>query len=265
MKIEKKALKINTINEIGDKTFITYEMDESKLIAKQKPIYLGVLIYDYAKEYMYEYSYSKIGKDKLLYTDTDASKFRYKDFEAWNKWIKDANIIVPHHKEVEEIDPRYKDHLIYQAESKVFGSFEDELEEMKGNDYKFYCLEKKSWCYSVDGNAKYRFKGINDNAQILTLQEPILTDKHKLKPDMEKEIHKFYNDNKHNSIGEKNQVRFFEKLYSEGEVYVLTNSFRKIVKNNNRNVDYYEEERYNTLMNSVQVKYVVKKLHISKA
>jgi len=271
MKIEKKCVKINTINEIGDKTFITYEMDESKLIAKQKPIYLGVLIYDYAKEYMYEYSYSKIGKDKLLYTDTDASKFRYEDFGKWNNWIQQENIIVPHHEEVELIDPRYKNHLIYQADSKVFGSFEDELDEMVGGEYKFYCLEKKSWCYSVDGKTKYRFKGLNDNTQVLTLQEPFLNKKednegivsYKLKPDMEQDIHKFYINNKNNSIGEgSNAVKFFEKIYTEGEAFVLTSSFRKIVKNNNRNVGYDDEDRFNKLMNSIQVKYVVKKLSI---
>ena len=237
-------------------------MDESKLIEKQKPIYLGVLIYDYAKEYMYNYSYSKIGLDKLLYTDTDATKFRYNDFLNWKNWAENEKIVVPHHKEVEEIDPRYKNHLIYQADSKVFGSFEDELEEMTGEDYKFYCLEKKSWCYSADEDAKYRFKGINDNAQILTLQETFLTEKYKIKPNIEQDVHKFYINNKHNAIGEKNQVRFFEKLYSEKEVYVLTSAFRKIVKNNNRNVYYDESDRYNHLMNSVQVKYVVKKLSI---
>ena len=264
IKIEKKSIKINTINEIGDKTFITYEMDESKLIAKQKPIYLGVLIYDYAKEYMYQYSYSKIGLDKLLYTDTDATKFRYKDFNKWNEWVKDNNIIVPHHKEVELIDPRYKNHLIYNAGSKVFGSFEDELEEMVGDNYAFYCLEKKSWCYSADDNAKYRFKGINDNAIILDKTETFLTEAIKLKPQMEQEINKFYIKNKHKSIGHNNQVKFFEKLYSEGTAYVLCNSFRKVVKNNNRNVGFDDVERFNTLMNSVQVKYVVKKLTLKK-
>jgi hypothetical protein len=272
MKIEKKAETINTITNVGNKIFITYTIDEEKLIAKQKPIYLGVLIYDYAKEYMFEYSYSKIGKDKLLYTDTDASKFRYADFEKWNNWIQQEKIIVPHHKEVELIDPRYKNHLIYQAGSKVFGSFEDELEEMVGENYVFYCLEKKSWCYSVDGKAKYRFKGINDNAQILTGTEGIIVANnnkdgetiYKVKKGIEQQVNQFYNDNKINSIGENNQVRFFEKIYTEGRAFVLCNSFRKIVKNNNRNVGIDETNKFNNLMNTIQVKYQVKKIQIQK-
>jgi hypothetical protein len=268
IKIEGKAEKINTITTLGNKIFITYEVNEETLINKQKPVYLGVLIYDYAKEYMFEKSYSKIGLDKIIYTDTDATKFRHKDFAKWNEWIQQNNEIVPHHKEVEEIDPRYKNHLIYQADSKVFGSFEDELGEMTGENYMFYCLEKKSWCYSADGEAKYRFKGLNDNAQILTGNEKFLIKKpdgsYRTKPNMEQEIHKFYINNKQNSIGENNQVKFFDKIYKEGEAFVLTSSFRKIVKNSNRSVEVGEEHRYNNLMNNIQVKYVVKRLRISK-
>jgi hypothetical protein len=269
VKIQKKATKINTINDIGNKVFITYEVDEKTLIGKQKPIYLGCLIYDYAKEYMYEYSYSKIGLSKLVYTDTDATKVRYTDFVKWNDWIKANNVQVPHWEEVELIDPRYKNHLIYEANSKVFGSFEDEVKDMVGANYVFYCLEKKSWCYSVDGKVKYRFKGINNNAQILTLKEDIIMSKlvknelvYKIKPQMEQKVNQFYNDNKANSIGANNQVRLFETLYKEGEVYVLCNSFRKIVKNSNRDVAYDETSRFNNLMNTVQVCYVVKKLKV---
>ena len=87
-KIMEKATKVNVINSIGGRVFISYEVDAEKLCkTKQRPIYLGVLVYDYAKRYMYENSYSKIGLDQLLYTDTDASKFRYNDFLKWNKWV----------------------------------------------------------------------------------------------------------------------------------------------------------------------------------
>lgn len=98
MCLVEKSKKVNTINAIGNKIFITYEMHEEDLIKKQRPIYLGVLIYDYAKSYMYENSYSKVGLDQLLYTDTDASKFRYSRFIEWKKEIDDNNIQVPHHR-----------------------------------------------------------------------------------------------------------------------------------------------------------------------
>ena len=74
-----------------------------------------------------------------------------------------------------EVDARYKNHLIYDPNSKVFGSFEDELADYEGDDYLFYCLEKKSWSYSWakkgDWKSKFKFKGINGRSQILTLKE----------------------------------------------------------------------------------------------
>ena len=135
-KLKDKSTSINFINAIGNKLFITYEVDAEKLCKKQqRPIYLGVLIYDYAKRYMFENSYSKVGLKELLYTDTDASKFRYKKFIEWKKWVDESNVQVPHWEEVEKIDARYKNHKIYESGSKVFGSFEDELEDMKGDNY----------------------------------------------------------------------------------------------------------------------------------
>lgn len=274
IKIKDKALSTNIINIIGEKMFITYEVNPEDICDRQqRPIYLGVLIYDYAKRYMYENSYSKVGLNELLYTDTDASKFRYKRFIEWKKWIDNNNIQVPHWKEVEDIDERYKDHKIYESNSKVFGSFEDELEDMVGNDYVFYCLEKKSWLYGVDGESKYRFKGINGNAQLLTLNEDFIEkkiinhkdgtteEKYNIKENMDKEIYYFYNNNKKNEI-DNNSIGFFDKLYNEKEAYVLVNSFRKIVKNNKRNVGLEDIDKHNDLMNSIQVNFMIKKLSL---
>jgi hypothetical protein len=278
LKIKEKATSINFINAVGGKMFLTYEVDAESLINQQRPIYLGVLIYDYAKRYMFENSYSKIGKSNLLYTDTDASKFRYKDFINWKKWVDEENIQVPHWKEVEDVDERYKNHKIYQDGSKVFGSFEDELEDAVGDEYLFYCLEKKSWLYSYkkDGewHSKYRFKGLNGSAQMLTLEEPFIGNKvinHKdgatevkfyLKPECEYQVYKYYLANQQNNIDNGNEIKFFDKIYTTGEAYMMCNSFRKIVKNSSRNVDIDDEEGYNTLMNKIQVRYNIKKIQI---
>jgi hypothetical protein len=124
----------------------------------------------------------------------------------------------------------------------------------------------------VDGNTKYRFKGINDNAQILTGAEGIIVANpnkegetiYKVKKGIDQQVNQFYNNNKINSIGENNQVRFFEKIYTEGKAFVLCNSFRKIVKNNKRNVRIDEVDKFNNLMNTIQVKYQVKKIQIQK-
>jgi hypothetical protein len=280
-KLKDKSRSINFINAIGNKIFITYEVDAETIINKQRPIYLGVLIYDYAKSYMYENSYSKVGLDQLLYTDTDASKFRYSKFMSWKRWVDDNNIQVPHHPEVELIDERYKNHKIYQSDSKVFGSFEDELEEMVGEKYTFYCVEKKSWCYAVDGKSKFRFKGLNGSALLLSLGEDFVeqkTIKHKAKggkeaweevkyqiaENTELEVYNFAQNNKHLAIEAKNELNFFERIYTTGEAYLLCNSFRKIVKNSAHNVVLGDDDRYNNLMNKVQVNYMMKHINLYK-
>jgi hypothetical protein len=287
--IQKKATSVNFINAIGNKLFITYEVDEEKLCeTQQRPIFLGVLIYDYAKRYMYENSYSKIGLADLVYTDTDASKFRYSAMANWNDWIVKNNIQVPHWKEVEEIDPRYKNHLIYQHGSKVFGSYEDELEEMKGDNYRFYCVEKKSWSYEVfdengdyakeDGKdmVKFKFKGINGRAIILNLDEPFIKEqlikkkggtaevKYRFKDETEEEVYEYCETNKHLAIEKGNIGKFFDRLFDTGEAYVITNSFRKIVKNSAHSVEMGNEEKYNSLMNKIQVNYSMKKIKIKR-
>lgn len=266
--IKDKAKSLNTINLIGNKVFLTYEIDDKDIINEQRPIYLGVLIYDYAKRYMFNYSYSKIGLNNLLYTDTDASKFRYRDFINWKKWIDENNVKVPHWPEVEEIDARYKTHKIFDENSKVFGSFEDELAEMQGDEYIFYCLEKKSWLYGADKKTKFKFKGINDNSKLLTLEEDFIkfklinhkNDVQEVKyylDDDTKKIMNFY-ENTNGLSHEKNAIEFFEKVYSEGEAFVLCSSFRKIVKNSKRNVEVDDTEKYNNLFNSIQVNYNIK-------
>jgi len=286
LKISEKAKSINFINSIGGKMFLTYEIDEESICKKQqRPIYLGVLIYDYAKRYMFENSYSKIGKSGLLYTDTDASKFRYSDFIKWKEWIDTNNVIVPHWEEVEEKDERYKTHKIYDPKSKVFGSFEDELEKCIGEEYVFYCLEKKSWLYAYkkDGefDCKYRFKGLNGSAQLLSLDEPFIENKivkHKataeqeyyeeikysIKPESEIEVYKYYENHKQNNIENGNEIKFFERVYSTGVAYILNSSFRKIVKNSARNVELGDDDKFNNLMNKIQVQYNMKKINIYK-
>ncbi len=275
LKIQGKAKSINFINCVGSKLFATYNVDEESICeAQQRPIFLGILIYDYAKRYMYQNSYSKIGLDKLIYTDTDASKFPYTEMTKWRNWIETNNIIVPHWPEVEEYDPRYKNHLIYDPNSKVFGSYEDELEDMIAENYVFYCVEKKSWCYSAGGKTKFKFKGINPRALIVDESNPLLVKvecrntktkqietKLKLLPDTQEQVYEYCENNKHLTL-ENNAVQFFDKLYTNGEGYVFTNSFRRIVKNSLHSVNFGDDDKYNGLMNNIQVNYALKRVKI---
>jgi hypothetical protein len=278
LEIEKKATSINYINIVGESVFLTYEVSEESLIKDQRPIYLGVLIYDYAKRYMYEMSYSKIGKDKLFYTDTDASKFRHRDFEKWYDWVKTDKVKVPCWEEVYEVDARYRNHLIYDPNSKVFGSFEDELADYEGDEYLFYCLEKKSWSYSwckgKEWKSKFKFKGINGRSQILTLNEEWIDTCIKNKKDggkeiyyrigdgRERDVYEYYTANTDKNIEEGNVIRFFNQIYETGEAYVLCSSFRKIVKNTLHGVGVEDTNKFNNDFNRIKVCFQMKHLKI---
>jgi hypothetical protein len=285
--IQSKAKSVNVISNIGDRLFVTYEVDEKDICAKkQRPIYLGVLVYDYAKRYMFEMSYSKVGLANLIYTDTDASKMRYKHFLEWKKWVDTNQIKVPHWEEVEKYDARYANHLIYEADSKVFGSYEDELADYQGDEYKFFCVEKKSWLYAwkntefkVKGDiyrngewcSKFRFKGLNDRSLLLTQKEDFVSEKvvtHKdntqthslvIRPNSEKQVDTYYNENKQLYLCA-NSISFFERLHREGNISVLVNSFRKIVKNSARNVGIDDELKFNKNFNKIEVHYSIKKI-----
>lgn len=285
LKILAKAESVNVINQIGNRLFVSYTVSVDSVLEQQRPIYLGCLIYDYAKQYMYRNSYAKIGKSNLLYTDTDASKFRYRHFLKWKDWIDRENVQVPHWKDVEEIDERYKNHKMYDPDSKVFGSFEDELEEMVSDEYKFICLEKKSWLYAIrktgsDWKAKFKFKGLNNSAQILTLKEDVLrtkvaagVERYRLINENDglgsvrevyKRIHDFYDANKINCLGNGRAVDFFEQIIRDGSAHVLTHSFRRIVRNSAHDVEVGDTERYNPLLNSVQINIAIKKITLVK-
>jgi hypothetical protein len=291
----------NFINIIGEKIFVSYKKDEEEeCLKKQRPIYLGVYIYDYAKRYMYQYSYSKIGLDKLVYTDTDASKMRYKDFEVWKKWVRDNNVKVPAWDKAKQYDNRYGEHLIYEENSKVFGSFEDELEEMYGDSYVFYCLQKKSWCYEClpyrydkEGKnlcSKFKFKGINgralmvnkkdttivaekitkkrDGGEIITLAiRDINDDGYELdESEIDEKTYEWAVANAdERKIENGNVVKFFENLYINREGYVLANSFRKCVKNTMRNVSIDDTDKYSDKCNNIIVRYALKKITILDA
>ena len=274
-----KAEKVNVINAIGSKVFVTYSKNEEEVCKKsQKPIYLGVLIYDYSKEYMFENSYSKIGKDKLLYTDTDASKFRKTDFNEWRKYAE--NTIVPHWPELEKIDARYKTHTIYNPTSKVFGSFEDEMSGFKGDSFRFMCVEKKAWMYEsyLDEKvekSKFCFKGVNGRSQILTLKEDFVSCKETMHKDGtrtkkysindDKLAHIYCAENVGTRIENGNVAKFFSQLKEKGDAYLLCSSFRKVVKNGKKCSGIGDLEKYNENNNTIQICYQIKHIDISES
>lgn len=278
----------NIINSIGDKLFVSYKIDITDAINRQSPIYLGCFIYEYARSYMYEVLLSKVGLDRCLYQDTDCLKFRVSDMEKWIE--KYGNQPVPHWPDAGNYDNRYNDnHPLYHPETKVFGSFENEL---KDNNL-FILLQKKMWLVAktdVDGVSyiKTRYKGINPKSLLLDTTEPFIEsitkdeqteyrvkyDKKNPDYDLDKKIFDWvYIEGKPKEIGSDfdiksnegellNQIKFFEKVYHNGYAYVLCNNLRRVVKNTNRGVLTGEEDKYNNHNNTVQLKYVVKKISV---
>jgi hypothetical protein len=164
----------NIINNFGDKLFVSYKVSIEECIKRQSPIYLGCFIYEYARTYMYNTLLSKVGLDKCLYQDTDCLKFRVCDMNNWiEKYSKQP---VPHWADAGKYDKRYNEnHPLYSEDSKVFGSFENEL---KDNN-KFILLQKKVWLVAKIENdkavyIKTRYKGVNPKSLLLDTNEEFI-------------------------------------------------------------------------------------------
>jgi hypothetical protein len=281
---DKPYKSVNCVSIYGDRLVCRFETHkvvlQENIGKEQRPIYLGCALYDYAKNHMYRHSYSQIGLDKLVYTDTDATKTTYKDFLTWRKYAE--NTIVPHHKEVEEYDPRYKTHKLYDPNSKVFGSFEDELNDYIAEDYEFYCLQKKTWLYRYGEHNKFRFKGVNkrslpiSSAELKTLKWVEArqrtnkeTDKketlYRVNPDYSKETYYYHAENPERHLGEGlNATMFYRELYKKKSAYVLCSSFRKHATNNAVSIEGEELDmtKTNLSFGSIESVYMLKKIKL---
>lgn len=250
-----KVKKINEINVIGGKTFITYEYHEEVKIKTQRPIYIGVLIYDYSKEYIYNTAYSIFGKDKLLYTDTDSCKVRKSDLtsDKIKQYYKDTKVDV--WDDVYKYDEKFKNHKLYDSKSKVYGSYEDEFE--GDNIYKFYCFQKKSWVALGDSN-HISFKGVPTTSLIIDINHDWIDKKINKKNEIEisikdyRKANDYYECNKNLEVI-KNLELFTNKLYNEKYCYVLSYNFKKVVKSNVNDL---------TLNNQVVLQPIIKKIKI---
>ena len=242
---------VNCVSIYGDRLVCRFETHKVVLQdsyrKEQRPIFLGCALYDYAKNHMYRHSYSQIGLDKLVYTDTDATKTTHKNFLLWKRYAE--NTIVPHWKEVEEYDSRYATHKLYDDNSKVFGSFEDELSDYLADDYEFYCLQKKTWLYRYGEQNKFRFKGVNKRSLPISRDElkslkwiearqrtNKQTEKketiYRVNGEYAKETYYYHAENTDKHLGEGiNATMFYRELYKKKSAYVLCSSFRKHATN----------------------------------
>lgn len=263
---------INVINNVGNNLFVSYKIDEETIIKKQKPVYLGAFIYEYARTYMYENLLSVVGLDKCLYMDTDALKFRKADLPEWQ--LLKGNKIVNHWEDVEEIDNRYSSHILFNENSKVFGSLENELSQ----NNVFYALQKKFWLTANINNGevtyiKTRYKGISPSSLLLSNDCEIF-DEEKDKNILNiqgLDLFNWIGKNKHLTIGSDygygegfigKQLELFETLWVNKEAVVLVENMRRVVKNSLRKVKEDDTERFNIYNNTVQINYMLKTIKL---
>ena len=275
----KKVESVSCINIVGNKVFATATYDEEAMINKQRPIFLGVLIYDYAKCYIYDNAYAVIGLDRIIYTDTDACKFRKSELDRPEVKKFYNQTYVPYWNDVLKYDDRYEYFKMFDNEKKVFGSFENELSDINHFD----CFQKKSWiglnkekyaeCVKeekydeIDKYYKMSFKGVPKNAIMLTGDEDFVRfnkkGELKLEDDMEKEANDYANTQKKLMI-KNNLIDFARQLHDNRYVYVLTTQLRRVIKNTNRNVKIDQFDKFNQLNNTIQFLPIVKKICIAE-
>lgn len=285
-KLKDKYKKVSVINVMGDAIFVEYKKKVEDEIHKQRPVFFGRLIYDYAKQYMWDNAY-RVGKSKCVYTDTDSLKLTDLDYDGWKDWA--SKQIVPHWPEVEAYDDRYKHHKMYHPKTKVFGSFEDEfdledagIKEEDIEDYEFILVQKKAYLYNlkVDGewiNLKdwFRFKGVRPSSvfidennlppfvelKVVNHITGKITSKYKIKGDTPLHIITDYVNNHEHRQVINNSIEFFRKIYTDKKAIVLTSSFRKIVKGTMHNEDIVDGN-YQTNNNKIELCYCLKNLKV---
>ena len=262
-----KTEQITTINIIGSKVFTTYKVTQESQMAKQRPVYIGCLIYAYAQKHIYDTLFAVVGKKDMVYCDTDAGKLTKSAFmredvqeyyktakvEAWDKAI--------------QYDKRLANHLLYDPNSKVYGSYEEEL---SPNTESFF-LQKKGYIIIGKDNkdTKIGFKGVPKTALLLNGDESFMTGKKdkdgkiKYTIDDQKKAIDYYNENRDKQI-QNNPKKFGSSIFKNRYGYVLTTSFRKIVKNSRIGVETNEEDKFQTMNNTIQVVAIVKRITLSE-
>jgi hypothetical protein len=272
----KKFNSLSIINGVQGSYLVNYNNNIEECMSQTKPIYIGAHIYEFAQIYMYDNIFNHLSYDKLIYTDTDSAKLRTEDF---NYLVKKhlSKTIVPHWKEVEEYDPRYKTHKLYQPNSKVYGSFEDEYKQL--NIKESFYLEKKNYLtiYEKDNKLCYKnvFKGIGPNDVFIYKTAPL-----QITTKITEDYVTFMTSNVSNE--DNNRMRYYiyaysdkltdgtgfkdlyTKLYKDGEAFIMCQSINRSVKNTNRNVKLDETKRFNTKLNKLLVRTSIKKITIKQ-
>jgi hypothetical protein len=162
-------------------TIVGYANDHMVIMSYQKkpecmmsikPIFVGSFIYAHSRRFMYDNLLFPMGQEECLYHDTDSLKFRTTQFNRVLPRL--STTLIPHHVELEEIEPRYKDHPLFKEGSKIFGAFEDE---MKPGNNRTYVNDKKEYasfriqCGKITWS-KFSMKGVPPRGLLLDVDNP---------------------------------------------------------------------------------------------
>ena len=181
-------------------------------------------------------------------------------------------MIVPHWTEVEEFDERYKTHKLYEPNSKVYGSIEDEYKG-NGNNLNIF-LQKKTYLscntikydelknkdYATEREKKisikkavnFHFKGIGANDMVVSSDKKTLNNN---------ELHHLYNSPDIKRIKD-SYVEFFEDLYKNKTTNILTCSLQRVSGNPKKDTDINQSERFNEKCYNIVTAYRIKKITI---
>lgn len=255
---------INTIMQGANKKFLVkYQKPEIESLANCAPIPIGYMIYVYARKYMHEHMYNKCQKEELIYTDTDSNKIKMPEF---NKWVENygSKTIVPHCKEILKYDPRFATHKLYEANSKVFGSFEDEYKDMIITDSFF--LQKKFYYVQAtkretgENADKMLCKGMCKDDIVIPIE---------FDDDVSTEIkEQIRNTGEYDGIKYKrikdDPKEFYKNLYKNRTSKVLTFSMKKHHGNLKKNTTPEDSDKMNQFYSSISAVYPIKTITIKE-
>ena len=273
-KLMDKGIEVNVSQVIGDRAFVSYEKTFEELRKKQRPIFLGCICYEEARKYMYENIYVPTGLDKLVYTDTDASKCRYKDIPM--KFLKTTKMKDLVWDEILDIEPNYKTFSLYDKKGKVYGSFEEEL---KPDNKIFHCVQKKMYYSSSGPNSKNKpkisMKGLSPCSVIITKDMKLYDKDNKLD---NYKCSQVYRNPKNRIYDKENGVDNLEEMFDTFErnhildkkkgdkeqkgTGILCRSFAKCVKTNYKKTSLTDIKRHSKVINKVRLQYSVKYIQL---
>jgi len=219
--IQNEADEITDINIVHGKANISYKAKGDEKMKGSKPIFIGTLIYDYSRIYMHKYMYTKVPMEHEYYTATDSCKMNQSGFDAWSKYASTINI--PHWKEVEDFEIKYKDAKIYNKDFKLSGSFENEYNNQT-NHISYFEQKQLYMCMDTNDikNTNFHVSSITDRSIMINNLNINPEDKMK-----QEDLYKIYKDNHDNCIGA-NYIKFFEYLHNNRYIDVLTFSMHKL-------------------------------------